>query len=340
MGLLGILTREAVVRVLVVPAIWRECIRVGWARVWAVIGLLGRRAESEGGFEEVKEDAESRSDSVNELEGEANEFHASKGGDLDVGAEQIIETLHTCHRHVTSPSVPVGRPCGVPSVGSVGALGWVRGRGSARLWSAWCCPGCGLYGDGTLCMTCALDTHGGVNSCTNNSTNNLRVVHSSKLGGGTKTLKASSGIKVGRPIVDNVPGSASLADYLRWAPRSWPMEAWECRVLHSPNVETRRSVLAGGCEVVSTKLRAEKVRFFLAGRCEVVSTKLRSAERSPVSPGPGEPLRSWLGWTPLLRTLSSGVWLFRGQYEGSSFLLRLCPQWTGCFGVPTALHGR
>ena len=54
-----------------------------------------------------------------------------------------------------------------------------------------------------------------------------------------------------------------------------------------------------------------------------MSTKLRSAERSPVSPGPGEPLRSWLGWTPLLRTPSSGVWLFREAVRGEQLLAAL-----------------
>ena len=170
-------------------------------------------------------------------------------------------------------------------------------------------------------MTC--DTQGLENSDRDNSNPNLRVVCRPELRGGTKSLRAGSGIQVGCPFLDNTPGNASLTDYLRWTPRSWPIEAWECRVILSPYVE--------------------KVRFFLAGRCEVVSTKLRSPERSTVSPGPSEPLRSWLGWTPLLRTPSSGGWLFRGQYEGSSFLLRLCPQWTGFLGVPTALlyaHGR
>ena len=43
---------------------------------------------------------------------------------------------------------------GFPSVGFGGSPGWGRGRWSARLSSPLCCPGCGLYGDGTLCMVC------------------------------------------------------------------------------------------------------------------------------------------------------------------------------------------
>ena len=49
-----------------------------------------------------------------------------------------------------------------------------------------------------------------------------------------KTLQVSSGIQVGSPILDNASGDAGLADYLRWAPESWPIEAWECRVILSP----------------------------------------------------------------------------------------------------------
>ena len=136
------------------------------------------------------------------------------------------------------------------------------------------------------------------NSCSGHGMNseiqqNLRVVRSHEVGQGTKTLKSSPLLQVGRLVVKNVPGSARLADYPRWAPKRWPVDAWECRVVNSPFVEARKFVLAGGCT--------------------------------------WEPLRSWIGWTPLLHTPSSGVWLFRGVLRGSSFLLRLCPQWTGSF---------
>ena len=51
-----------------------------------------------------------------------------------------------------------------------------------------------MYGDGTLCMTC--DKHGVGNSSTDPDLN-LRLGRSHEHRGGTKTLKASSGIKVG-----------------------------------------------------------------------------------------------------------------------------------------------
>ena len=151
-----------------------------------------------------------------------------------------------CHPH--APTVHCeSSACGGLSVGfggvssaggSVGFLGsprWARGRWSARLWSPWCCPGCGLYGDGTLCMTC--DTHGVMNSCMDNSSSNSRSVRGPEHREGTKPRKASSGIQVGFPVVDNVPGNASLVDYLRWAPKKWPVEGWECRTVLTPWVD-------------------------------------------------------------------------------------------------------
>ena len=208
------------------------------------------------------------------------------------------------HAHCVTVSPCVSRGGGVGSVGSAGGGGspcWARGRWSARLASSWCCPGCGLYGDGTLCMMCDGDfVH---NSSRGNSKGNLRCERSQEHRGGIKTLRAGTGIQVGSPIVDNASGNASLADYLRWAPRRWPIEGWECRTVIKPFVEKVNCVLAGGCEVVSTIMR--------------------NSEWSPVSTGPGELLRTALGWTPLLRTPSSGVWLFRGAVRGEQLLAAL-----------------
>ena len=202
------------------------------------------------------------------------------------------------HAHCFSPSPSsVSSSCVGSCVGVGGSPGWAVGRWSARLSSRWCCPGCGLYGDGTLCMNC--DMHGVGNSCTDPELN-LRLVRSHRHRGGTKTLRASSGIKVGCRFLENPSGDASLADYLRSAPTSWPVEAWECRTIVYP--------------------RVVKEVCFLAGGCEVVSARLPQSERYPVSPGPGELLRSGLGWTPLLRSPSSGVWLFRGAVRGGQLL--------------------
>ena len=251
----------------------------------------------------------------------------SKGVMVEVSnLDRVMKNTNSpCHPHaqnfldVSSLCVSSGvSGCGFPSVGVAGSPGWARGRWSARLSSSLCCPGCGLFGDGTLCMVC--DFGGVHNPARDNSDLNLRLERRPELRGGLKLTRVSSGVQFGSPLVDNASGDAGLADYLRRAPRSWPVEAWECRVVLSPFVEM--------------------VRFFFAGRCEVVSTVLLTREWCSESTGPGEPLRSWLGWTPLLHTPSSGVWLFRGAVRGSSFSLRLCPQWTGFLGALTALPGR
>ena len=224
-----------------------------------------------------------------------------RGGKSDANSSDMVIMGHL---HAHSPivgSLGVGSACVGSSVGVRGAPGWSVGRWSARLSSSLCCPGCGLYGDGSLCMMC--DTHGTRNSCVINSVQNLRLVRRPEHREETKLLKASSGIQVGFPVVDNVPGNASLVDYLRWAPKKWPVEGWECRTVLTPWVE--------------------KVKCFLAGGCEVVSTIMRVSEWYPVSTGPGEPLRTALGWTPLLRTPSSGVWLFRGAVRGEQLLAAL-----------------
>ena len=228
----------------------------------------------------------------------------ARPGVSDSAGKCCANSSTMCHQHAHVPSSAhlfESSACGGSSGGLLGAPGWAVGRASARLSSSWCCPGCGLYGDGSLCMTCG--TYGVGNSCTGNSKPNLRVVRSREPREGTKTLRVRSGIQVGSPILDNASGNAGLADYLRWAPRSWPIEAWECWVLLSPYVE--------------------KTRFFLARGCEVLSTIMQTHEWSSVSTGPGEPLRSWLGWTPLLRTPSSGVWLFRGAVRGEQLLAAL-----------------
>ena len=130
----------------------------------------------------------------------------------DVGAVHIGEngashSLNSIHPHacalqsdVLSPCVP-GRGVGGVSVGSVGSSRWARGRWSARLSSPWCCPGCGLYGDGTLCMVC--DVGEGCDQGRENSDSvNSRLVRGPEHREGTKLLKASSGIQVGFPVVD------------------------------------------------------------------------------------------------------------------------------------------
>ena len=61
----------------------------------------------------------------------------------------------------------------------------------------------------------------------------------------------------------------------------------------------------------------------LAGRREVTVHMMPSAGRSPESPGPGEDYRRLQGWTPLLRTPNSGVWVCRGALRVNQLLAAL-----------------
>ena len=265
---------------------------------------------SEGRVESVENDLHQDVSERRAVRVDKNLQMKSGGNDVEVerngkSIRCASESLNSIHPHARTLQSGVLPPCGSGgvSVGSVGSSRWAWGRRSARLSSPWCCPGCGLYGDGTLCMVC--DVGEGCDQVRENSDSvNSRLVRGPEHRGGTKLLKASSGIQVGFPVVDNVPGNASLVDYLRWAPKQWPVEGWECRTVLTPWVQ--------------------KVKFFfLAGGCEVVSTIMRVSEWYPVSTGPGEPLRTVLGWTPLLRTPSSGVWLFRGALRGEQLLATL-----------------
>ena len=109
-------------------------------------------------------------------------------------------------------------------------------------------------------------------------------------------------LEVGSLIVGNTPEGARLANNLR-CPRSWPLEMWECRVVASDG--------------------AQRWKRCLAGRCGVTVSKLHVSELFSKLPGPGEPLRNALGWTPLLHTPSSGVWLFREVLQGEQLLTAL-----------------
>ena len=190
------------------------------------LGRVASTAEADGTQKEaaLEDDVENLQEET-EVAGTVGSVHGEKSG------ANSSDPSTMCHLHahnLSSPPLSGSLACGGSSVGFGGAPGWARGRASARLSSSWCCPGCGLYGDGTLCMTC--DTHGVENSGTGNSIPNLRAVRSREPRGGTKTLRTSSGVQVGSPILDNASGDAGLADYLRWAPRRWPIEAWECRL--------------------------------------------------------------------------------------------------------------
>ena len=84
----------------------------------------------------------------------------------------------------------------------------------------------------------------------------IRVLHTVQIRVNTLTCVWSADLKyqgrmktrrleVGSLTVGNTPEGASLANYLRWAPRSWPLEVWECRVIGSPDAHVWQRLLAG-----------------------------------------------------------------------------------------------
>ena len=206
-------------------------------------------------------------------------------------------------------SIPQTSTLGSPGVprGGGGSLGGCRassGRGRGAR-SSLCCPGCGFWWNGGLCSVCTVrfGDRDSLNSCLNHGENscglNLRMVRTQDIQGEERSKR----LEVGSLIVGNTPDGARLANYLRWAPRRWPVEMWEYRAAASDG--------------------ARRWERCLAGRCGVTVSILHTPEWLSKLPGPGEPLRSALGWTPLLHTSSSGVWLFRGALQGEQLLAAL-----------------
>ena len=175
--------------------------------VFETVGNLGSEGSASSFFVQSIGDAATTELPGKELEDglESGGVIAESGSCLQNSVCENTKSSSMCHPHArtlhsdsSASGVSSGGSgaCGLSSVGSVGAFGWVRGRVSAR--SAWgCCPGCGLYGVGTLCMACDVSTHGEANSGTINSSVNLRVVRRAEFEQGTKPSKVGSRIQVG-----------------------------------------------------------------------------------------------------------------------------------------------
>ena len=81
----------------------------------------------------------------------------ARPGVSDSAGESCVSSSTMCHQHAHVPSSAhlfESSAWSGSSGGLLGAPGWAVGQVSARLSSSWCCPGCGLYGDRSLCMTC------------------------------------------------------------------------------------------------------------------------------------------------------------------------------------------
>ena len=79
----------------------------------------------------------------------------------------------------------------------------------------------------------------------------------------------------------------------------------------------------------------------LAQGCEVEVKIPSDSERNLRSPGPGIQLRERWGWKPLLRTLTSGIWVLPGALRSVGFvgLLEAAASWERRSTYPHSLGG-
>ena len=144
--------------------------------------------------------------------------------------------------------------------------------------------------------------------------------HGSEAAGGTKVLSLSSGFKDRCSFVDTVLGGAALEQYLRGAPKGTKVEAWEGRIFTCSRPVSWDVSVAEGCNVTVSAVYLPKKR-----------------------PGPpaAEPLyRILFGWSRLLYTASSRIWIFRGALRGSQVLPALVSCFDWAVGALTAQLGR
>ena len=120
-------------------------------------------------------------------------------------------------------------------------------------------------------------------------------------------LTQSSGYKDGCSFVDTVIGRAALEQYLRGAPKGTKVEAWEGRIFTCSRPTSWDVSVAEGCKVTVSAVYLPKKR--------------------PGPPAAGPLYRILFGWSRLLYTASSGIWIFRGALRGSQVM----PALASCF---------
>ena len=179
----------------------------------------------------------------------------------------------------------------------------VSGRACVSVSGGACCGSsrssrCGrasVCESGALCRVCADGAHQSVVSSGHNSWE-----HGHETAGGTKALNQCSGTTDGLSFVDTVIGGAALEQYLRGAPKGTKVEAWEGRIFTCSRPTSWDVSVAEGCKVTVSAVYLPKKR-----------------------PGPaaGPLYRILFGWSRLLYTASSGIWIFRGALRGSQVLL-------------------
>ena len=154
-----------------------------------------------------------------------------------------------------------------------------------------CCGRASLGESGALCRVCAEGAHQSVVSSGHNSWE-----HGHETARGTKALNQCSGYTDRLSFVDTVSGGAALEQYLRGAPKGTKVEAWEGRIFTCSRPTSWDVSVAEGCKVTVSAVYLPKKR-------------------------PG------LGWSRLLYTASSGIWIFRGALRGSQVM----PALASCF---------
>ena len=131
---------------------------------------------------------------------------------------------------------------------------------------------------------------------------NSRQVRGHCLRGGTKCTSMGSGAKVW--LSDEIRGSLS-----HQKPESLHVETW-----------------AGAQECLPQE--GFQVRELPAG-CASVSFPACCSDLTSLLPGPGSEIRKQLGWIQLEKTDRSGVWFFRGAFQGEDLFssLAVCGDW-------------
>ena len=170
-----------------------------------------------------------------------------------------------------------------------------------------CCGGSLDGSDVSWCRVCAEDACGGMANSGSDHIDRNSWKHGPEVSGGTKALIQCSGTTDRRSFVDTVVGGAALAQYLRGAPEGTKVEAWEGRIFTCSRPVSWDVSVAEGCKVTVSAVYLPKKR-----------------------PGPpaARPLyRILFGWSRLLYTASSGIWIFRGALRGSQVL----PALVSCF---------
>ena len=131
--------------------------------------------------------------------------------------------------------------------------------------------------------------------------------HGHESAGGTKALNQCSGSTDRLSFVDTALGGAALEQYLRGAPKGTKVEAWEGRIFTCSRPTSWDVSVAEGCKVTVSAVYLPKKR--------------------PGPPAAGPLYRILFGWSRLLYTASSGIWIFRGALRGSQVL----PALASCF---------